>query len=157
MKRFLIAFVLVLSLMFVSNVNASFLNNGSHFIDLSGSYFIGLWQGVDPADGSEVLFSIFKNDDGTFSILGHESSFYVCNNTDKGVVTGTGQIEHGVLVITDMELQCLPVAGGGTGGTTYHYSVEYVPDKKNQILIYKEIDGSSEFSTIILYRISKQY
>lgn len=151
MRRFLIAFVLVFSLMFVSNVNASFLNYGSHFIDLRSSYFIGLWQGIDPVDGSEVLFSIFKNDDGTFSILGHESSFYTCANTDKGVVTGTGQIVHGVLAITDMKLQCLqeedlpPV----------FYSVEYEPDKTNQILIYKATDPPSE--PIILYRISKQY
>ena len=153
MRRFLIAFVLVLSLMFVSNVHASFLNNGSRFIDLRSSYFIGLWQGIDPVDGSEVLFSIFKNDDGTFSILGHESSFFVCDDTDKGVITGKGQIEHGVLVTTEMRLQCLQEKNL----EPIFYSVEYEPDKTNQILIYKAIGGDPPSEPIILYRISKQY
>ncbi len=141
MRRFVILFVSVLSLMYVSNVNAFFLERGS--------YFIGLWQGIDPIDGSEVLLSISKNDDGTFSTIGHESNFFVCNDTDKGVSTGTGHIESGVLVTSEI-VQCF-----SANETIGPYPVEYTPDKKKQILNVKYPDDPSDAGSIILYRISK--
>ena len=135
MKRILLILIVVFSIILVSNVNAD--------PPLQGSYFIGLWQGIDPNDGSESLRSIVKNDEGTFDIIGTETYFSACGGY-PGVIEGTGELEDGVILCT-FNIRCL-------GGSTFTGSQEYVPDRRNNTLL--EVSDSG-YPTIILHRISR--
>jgi hypothetical protein len=68
-------------------------------------YFIGLWQGIDPIDGSEMLRSITRNGDGTFLIVGTESHYVGCYG-DRGKSVGTGVLEGNVIASSDFTLIC---------------------------------------------------
>jgi hypothetical protein len=142
MKRLLIMFIIAFSLIFASNVNAGQL--------FKGFYFIGLWQGTDPYDGSEVLRSITKNRAGGFDIIGSEPYTGGCIG-ERGKITATGVLDDGVIVSDDFTLTCYnpaPTPGPFTA------SVEYVPDRFNGTLL-EVYQGEAEFGPVILHRISK--
>jgi hypothetical protein len=138
MKRLLIMSVVVFSIILAWNVNAGPL--------VKGFYFIGLWQGIDPNDGSEVLRSITKNNDGTFNIIGSETFFHGCDG-GRGIATGTGVLEDDVLISEDFTLECYDVG-------TYPGEIQYVPDRLNRTL--EEHDMSGIFEPSILHRINKR-
>ena len=143
MKRLLIMFIIVFSIIFASNVNAGGL--------FKGFYFIGLWQGTDPADGSEVLRSITKNSDGGFDIIGSEPYTGGCNG-ERGKITATGVLEAGVIVSEDFTLTCYNPPP--TPGPFTDMQVEYVPDRFNRTLL-EVYQGGAGFPPVILHRISK--
>jgi len=131
---------MIFSIISASNVNAGEL--------LKGFHFIGFWQGVDPYDGSEVLRSIVKNDEGTFDIIGSENYTSGCNG-ERGKITATGVLEAGVLTSIDFTLTCY------NGPGPFIAPVEYVPDRFNRTLL-EVYQGEAEFLPVILHRISKQ-
>jgi hypothetical protein len=49
--------------------------------------FVGYWMGIDPLDGGDVRRGITANDDGTFSMIGHDSVLTLCGGTDRGIIT----------------------------------------------------------------------
>ena len=140
MKRLLIMFIIVFSIIFASSVNAGGL--------FKGLYFIGLWQGTDPFDGSEVLRSITKNSDGSFDIIGSEPYTSGCDG-ERGKITATGVLEAGVIVSSDFTLTCYNGLGPFTGSV-----LEYAPDRFNRTLL-EVYQGEAEFPPVILHRISK--
>jgi hypothetical protein len=69
--------------------------------------FLGLWQGIDPRDGSGVLYSLADNDrDGVIEIIGRETFFTGCGG--DGVVNGTGVVGRGGLLVAEVVLKCRP-------------------------------------------------
>ena len=110
-----------------------------------GMYFVGLWQGIDPLDGSEVLRSITIDDYWKFQIKGTETYFKSCKS-DRGIVEATGFIYNSVLITEDFTLKCLE------DGKNFFIDVEYVPDRKNGTLV--EVIGG-DFPPVILHRIDK--
>jgi len=55
----------------------------------SGKRFLGLWQGIDPLDGSSQTVEISRGADGGFSLLWAESYWTVCDGR-RAVLEGTG-------------------------------------------------------------------
>jgi hypothetical protein len=108
--------------------------------------FAGLWQGVDHTDGSEVLRSIIKNNDGTFNIVGSETYFSGCNG-GRGIITATAVLENGVLTSDDFTLECYDSA-------TYVVDAVFVPDLENSTI--NESYEGDPFFPVILHRISKK-
>ena len=53
----------------------------------SARQFVGYWMGIDPLDGGDVRRGITANDDGTFSMIGHDSVLTLCGGTDRGIIT----------------------------------------------------------------------
>ena len=53
----------------------------------SARQFVGYWMGIDPLDGGDVRRGITANDDGTFSMIGHDSVLTLCDGTDRGIIT----------------------------------------------------------------------
>src|SRR5262245_18774542 len=53
----------------------------------SARQFVGYWMGIDPLDGGDVRRGITANDDGTFSMIGHDSFLTLCGGTDRGIIT----------------------------------------------------------------------
>ncbi len=111
MKRFIIIIIVVsamaaLSVIFTQTANS----NGGHQSNgaVRSQFFIGLWGGVDPDDGSEVLVSIFENnDDGKLELLWHESRWFNCGGSDNAVLTATGgTVQDGVLSFETAIISC---------------------------------------------------
>jgi hypothetical protein len=142
MNRLLIIFLIIFSIIFASNVNAGELSKGF--------YFIGLWQGIDPADGSEAQRSITLNRDGSFNIIGYETYFIGCEG-GRGLITATGVLEGGVIFSDDFTLTCF---GDNPPGPFTDIEVKYIPDKLNRTL--KESFINSSFEPEILHKISKR-
>lgn len=140
MKTSLTLIVIMLSLLFVPFVGADDDDNPK-------DYFIGLWQGVDPLDGSEALRSIIKNKDGTFKITGSESFFSGCGS-DRGIVEATGYVKRYVLRTEDATLTCFE------DNTVFDIELKYVPDRKNGTLV--EVTGGG-FPPVVLHRIDNRY
>ena len=60
--------------------------------------FLGLWEGVDPNDGSRRTISITDNDDdGELEVAARDTFWSLCDG-DRGIELATGTIVDGVLV-----------------------------------------------------------
>lgn len=62
-------------------------------------YFVGYWIGIDPNDGGDTRRSITYDGDGQFTMLGRDTTLTLCGQ-QSGVITTTGGIEDGSLVVT---------------------------------------------------------
>jgi hypothetical protein len=141
MRRWITISIVVFSIILASTVQA-----GGFFDKL---YFIGLWQGVDFSDGSEAQRSITLNSDGTFNIIGQEPYTSGCGE-DRGMITGTGVFDGGVIITDDFMLTCFNGNGPfGPGKATY------TPDKRNGTLI-ESFPVPSEFPPTTFHKISNR-
>jgi len=60
----------------------------------SGSRFWGLWEGIDPLDGSTQQISISGGTERRFSLLWRESYWTICGGK-RGIVNGSGALDPG--------------------------------------------------------------
>jgi hypothetical protein len=140
MKRLFIISLVVFSITLASTVQA-----GGLFQKL---YFVGLWEGIDEFDGSEAQRSITLNSNGTFKIIGQESNIIGCHG--RGMLTGTGVLEDGIINVDDFEITC----DDTTYGPWLDEKATYKPNKLNGTLI--EVFPDSEFLPMNLHKISKR-
>lgn len=145
MKHVIIMLFVVLSIILGSSANADSFDRGFRFI--------GLWQGVDPDDGSEVQRSITLNHDGDFSILGYESYYTGCVGR-RGVVTATGTFTRGKLVAEDFTLSCFPRNEEDYPPGPFSVPVEYTYNLLNGTLLETYLNG--DFIPEILHKISRR-
>ena len=109
-----------------------------------------MWQGVDPVDGSEVLRSIIKNKDHTFSLIGTETHFVGCN---RGKVEGTGGMENGIIVFDTYRLVCFGEDySSSDDDISYPLDVKIIPDRLNRTITE---DYGPDWPAVVLHRISK--
>ncbi len=146
MKRFLIVVIVIsvmaaLSVIFTQTANS----DGGYRYDgmVRPHFFIGLWSGVDPDDGSEVLVSISDNDnDGRLELLWHESRWFLCDGSDNAVFIATGgTVQDGALSFETAITTCFE----GDEIVDPSYSIE--ANRKADTIL----DGD-----IILHRISSR-
>jgi hypothetical protein len=76
--------------------------------------FLGLWQGVDPLDGSPVRLSLSDiDDDGVMELTMQEDFYTTCFNLGptysrgRGVVTGTATVASKNVLDTTTDLICI--------------------------------------------------
>lgn len=140
MKRFSVLVVLALASIFlVSMVSA---DGGG-----SGNYFVGLWEGVDPNDGSRRTVSVSDNDrDGVYDVYQYDTFWSLCGD-DKGVTAGSATVSSGVLHF-EGTLTCL------TTGTTVPFSVDYEAYRFSDTLV--EIPIGVPLSPATLHRTSSR-
>jgi len=93
-------------------------------------FFIGLWQGIDTLDGSEMLVSINDNDrDGILEVRLTETFFATCIAQNKGfsgspgILEGTGTV-NGKILTWNFSFKCYDPATNSlteilTGPSTY--------------------------------------
>ncbi len=111
MKRFLIV-VIVVSAMAASSViftqTASSDGKYNSKGRVGSQFFIDLWGGVDPNDGSDVLVSISDNDNGgRLELLWNESRWFSCGGSDNAVLAATGgTVQDGVLSFETAIISC---------------------------------------------------
>jgi hypothetical protein len=69
--------------------------------------FVGYWMGIDPLDGGDSRRGITRNDDGTFSMIGRDTVFSLCDDTDRAVITLSDGIVVGSALVGDLVISCL--------------------------------------------------
>ena len=137
MKRLFTILIVVFSIILAGTVHAARWNKKN---------FIGLWQGIDLYDGSEVLISITVNSARIFDIIWSESYIGSCGG-GRGIVKGTGVLEDSVIISEDLTLTCFdgPIVGP--------MRMEFVFDPLNGTLKVKIVD--SQFDPTTLHRVNK--
>ena len=119
MKRFLIfAFVSLLPMALASSANAD-----------SERSFVGLWEGIDPADA--VTDSVITLCDG-----------------GTGFASGKGGLEGDELVFPDVLLTC-------PNGEEAHLVVSYERDELNRTLVETAVVGATTLPNIIFHKVSR--
>ena len=63
--------------------------------------FVGYWMGIDPLDGGDSRRGITTNKDGTFSVIGRDTVFTLCDGTDRAIVTVSDATVAGSALVSD--------------------------------------------------------
>lgn len=113
-------------------------------------YFIGLWEGIDPPDGSLTQRSITCNHEGACEVLGSDSFWSFCGN-DRGVLRGEGIRDGRDLRVSDFTLTCFDENGNSDRSITV--DTVFVVDRRNRTLLEKHLDVP--IPTIVFHRKSR--
>src|SRR5262249_2785596 len=115
----------------------------------SGRQFVGYWMGIDPLDGGDVRRGITANDDGTFSMIGHDSFLTLCGGTDRGIIRVDGFTVVGSALVSDHHvITCT------NGGQTITLTNRTELIDKN--IIRETVTGDNFFDETIYHRVSEQ-
>ncbi len=73
----------------------------------SGKVFRGLWEGIDPVDGSSQKLLISGGAGGVFSLVWRESYWTVCDGR-RGILEGAGERDphNRSRLVVQMEITC---------------------------------------------------
>ena len=123
-----------------------------------GRRFIGLWQGIDEVDGSEILVLISDDGNGAFALLWRETFFTVCTNERgfdgrRGVIKGTASLDPGNehILRTELDIFCFdPPHSELIRANVTLNSFELID--RNRLLV---TNAETNFPPFILERISK--
>jgi hypothetical protein len=84
--------------------------------------FVGYWMGIDPLDGGDSRRGITRDKGRTLSIIGRDTVFTLCDDTDRALVTGrAARVVGSALVSDDVMLRCF--GNGQTLDLTLRYEV----------------------------------
>jgi len=112
------------------------------------NFFLGLWEGVDPEDGSEVLYSLSDNDrNGVIEITGRKTFFTTCNG--DGGVTGKGSVGQGGILEAELLLKCRP-------GPEVPGSATFTPIKRDGVLVFVVPVNDPAALPVVLHRVSRR-
>ena len=143
MKRFWIfAFVSLLPLAVADSAKA----DSERSFDGERS-FVGLWEGIDPADGGDSLRSITCFEDRTCNLAVTDSVITLCGG-GTGFASGTGGLEGDELVFPDVLLTC-------PNGEEAHLVVSYERDQLNRTLVETAVVGDRTLPNIIFHKVSR--
>lgn len=109
--------------------------------------FVGLWEGIDPVDGGDVLHSITCFRDGTCQLVVADRVVTLCGG-GSGVLGGTGALEGDELVFPDVVLTC-------ADGRTLDLEIRYERDQRNRTLLAMAVVGGTPFRSIVLHKVSR--
>ncbi len=113
--------------------------------------FVGYWMGIDPLDGGDSRRSISRNADGTFSMIGRDTVFTLCDNTDRAVIT----VSDGVVVNSALTSDNLIITCFNTGATV-PLKVRYEIVDTNIIREITTQQGGTPVDEIIFHRVSER-
>ena len=143
MKKFYI-FLAALSLIAVLQLACTDSNSEDNEAD---RFFLGLWEGNDPLDGSTVLVSFTNLDkDDTIELDWTESLFTICEGAN-GLVTGIGTVGEDGILLTDEMFTCF------NNEETFEGTGSYEPVKEDGIIIVTS-PANPELPAIVLHKVS---
>jgi hypothetical protein len=113
--------------------------------------FVGYWMGIDPLDGGDSRRGITRNDDRTFSMIGRDTVFTLCDGTDRAVVTVSDAIAVGrALVSDDLVIAC------SNTGREVRLKVRYDVVDRNVIRETLTTQSGDPVDRIIFHRVSER-
>lgn len=115
----------------------------------SADAYVGYWAGVDPLDGGDSRRGITDNGDGTFSVVGRDTVFTLCDDTDRAIVASDdATIEGSELTSDDFVISCF----GNDSKVRLNLTYEVVDAN---IIVEHLTDQDGEFvDKIVFHRLS---
>jgi hypothetical protein len=117
----------------------------------SARQFVGYWMGIDPLDGGDSRRGITRNDDRTFSVIGRDTVFTLCDGTDRAIVTVSDAVVAGSALVSDnLVINC-------TGnGSTVRLRVRYDVIDRNIVRETVTTQAGEPVDEIIFHRVSRR-
>jgi hypothetical protein len=113
--------------------------------------FVGYWMGIDPLDGGDSRRGITRNRDRTFSVIGRDTVFTLCDGTDRAVVTvGDAVVLGSALVSDNLVIRCINT------GSTVTLKVRYDVIDRNIVRETVTTQGGDPVDEIIFHRVSQR-
>jgi hypothetical protein len=110
--------------------------------------YVGYWFGIDPLDGGDSRRAITAADDGGFSLIGRDTVFTLCDNTDRAVITADLAASGTSLTSRNLVIACTNT------GDTVRLNVRYDPIAENIIRERVASADGSFTDEIIFHRVS---
>jgi hypothetical protein len=116
----------------------------------SARQFVGYWMGIDPLDGGDSRRGITPNDDGTFSIIGRDRVFTLCDGTDRAIVTLSDATVVGSRLVSDnLVIRCM------NDGSTVRLKVRYDVIGRSIVRETVTSQAGEPVDEIIFHRVSE--
>lgn len=112
--------------------------------------FVGYWMGIDPLDGGDSRRGITTNPNRTFSVIGRDSVFTLCDESDRAVITGTARIAGSALVSDDFVIKCTNTRA------TVKLKVRYDVIDRNIVRETVRTPAGELVDKIIFHRVSEE-
>jgi hypothetical protein len=113
--------------------------------------FVGYWMGIDPLDGGDSRRGITVDDAGSFAMIGRDTVFTLCDDTDRALITGTrGEIVGSALVFDDVVLECFG------NGERLDLTVHFEPLGEHILREVVTTRTGSPVDEIVFHRVSQQ-
>jgi hypothetical protein len=109
--------------------------------------YVGYWMGIDPLDGGDSRRSITP-DGASFAMIGRDTVFTLCDNTDRAIVTGTLRVSGVSMVGDDVVITCTNT------GATVHLKLRYDPVGTNIVREHVTTPTGAFVDEIIFHRVS---
>ena len=117
----------------------------------SARQFVGYWMGIDPLDGGDSRRGITTNADGTFSVIGRDTVFTLCDGTDRAIVTvSDGRVAGTALVSDNLVIKCTNTQ------STVKLKVRYDVIERNIVRETVTSQTDQPVDQIIFYRVSEK-
>jgi hypothetical protein len=114
-----------------------------------GGQFVGYWMGIDPLDGGDSRRGITPNEDGTFSLIGRDTVFTLCDDTDRAIVAAGDLTARGSkLVSDDFVISCTNT------GATVRLKVRYEVVDRNIVREKLTSQTGEPVDEILLHRVT---
>ena len=111
--------------------------------------FVGYWMGIDPLDGGDSRRGITRNGDGTFSLIGRDTVFTLCDGTDRAIVTDTDLTPSGRALVSDnFVIKCTNT------GAEVHLKARYEAVDHNVVRETLTSQAGAPVDTILFHRVS---
>lgn len=112
--------------------------------------YAGYWMGIDPLDGGDSRRGITRNGDGTFSLIGRDTVFTLCDGTDRAIVTDTDLARSGRALVSDnFVIKCTNT------GSEVHLKVRYEVVDRNVVRETLTSQAGAAVDTILFHRVSR--
>jgi hypothetical protein len=125
-------------------------NSSGHKARTGARQFVGYWMGIDPLDGGDSRRGITRNDDRTFSVIGRDTVFTLCDGTDRAIVTVSDAVVAGsALVSDDLVITCT------NNQSTVRLKVRYDVIDRNIVRETVTSQAGEPVDEIIFHRVSE--
>jgi len=113
--------------------------------------FVGYWMGIDPLDGGDSRRGITRNADGSFSVIGRDTVFTLCDGTDRAVITlDDARIAGKALVADDLLITCF------NNGATVSLKVRYDVLGPGIVRETTTTQAGEPVDAIVFHRVSRR-
>jgi hypothetical protein len=125
-------------------------STGGESHSVKGRTFVGYWMGIDPLDGGDSRRGITSNDDGTFSVIGRDTVFTLCDGTDRAIITFDDAVTVDSALVSDtFVITCT------NSGDTVKLKVRYDPVDRNILRETTTTPTGDPVDEIIFHRVSE--
>jgi len=112
--------------------------------------FVGYWMGIDPLDGGDSRRGITVNENRTFSVIGRDTVFTLCDGTDRAIITANdAKITVSALVSDNLVINCT------NNNSTVKLKVRYDVIDKNILRETVTTQNGDPVDKIIFHRVSE--